>query len=85
MPTGARDDGLQHISPAIGAVHIAGHSMQRSRSPNWLNRNGGDSRCSALVMLAAWPVDAEARLRCPVATIQSEVTHVRDGDTIEVA
>jgi hypothetical protein len=58
--------------------------MQRSRSPNWLSRNSGDNRCSVLAMLAAWPLDAEARLSCPVATIQSEVPHVRDGDTIEV-
>ena len=39
----------------------------------------------ALATLAAWPVDAEARLRCPVGTVQGAVTHVRDGDTIEVS
>jgi len=38
----------------------------------------------ALAMLAAGPLEAEARPRCVVAIIEGEVTHVRDGDTIEL-
>jgi endonuclease YncB( thermonuclease family) len=34
--------------------------------------------------LAGGPHDAEAQLRCPMAMVQGTVTHVRDGDTIEV-
>ena len=35
------DDRLKHILPAVGAVHVAGRSAQRSRSPNWLKTNSG--------------------------------------------
>lgn len=33
---------------------------------------------------ARWALAAQAQRRCPVVTIQDEVTHVRDGDTIVV-
>lgn len=35
------DHRLQHRAPPIGAVHVPGGRVQRSRSPNWLKTNNG--------------------------------------------